>query len=141
MPARTAVQASCGEKHTEKGYYITMYRSTKCFFCTFARFSPAPVGLFSRSRLRGTQGVACTPRREFVSQAGSVARALGVRSREIWQVIMGLHSASLSPARQWKTHMSAVLLHCCKISLLCGSHGTRAVAHQVGWTTSMRVLT
>ena len=24
---------------------------------TFARFSPAPVGLFSRSRLRGTQGV------------------------------------------------------------------------------------
>ena len=26
-----------------------------CF--TFARFSPAPVGLFSRSRLRGTQGV------------------------------------------------------------------------------------
>ena len=26
------------------------------FFFTFARFSPAPVSLFSRSRLRGTQG-------------------------------------------------------------------------------------
>ena len=27
-----------------------------CFFSTFSRFSPAPVGLFSRSRLRDTEG-------------------------------------------------------------------------------------
>ena len=32
-----------------------MYQSFYFIF-TFARFSPAPVGLFSRSRLRGTQG-------------------------------------------------------------------------------------
>ena len=35
-------------------YNITMYKCL-CFF-TFARCSPAPVGRFSRSRLRGTQG-------------------------------------------------------------------------------------
>ena len=51
-------------------------------FWTFALFSTAPVGLFSRSRLRGTQGPACTPRRKFGSRAGSVARALGFQSRE-----------------------------------------------------------
>ena len=56
----------------------------RVFKKTFARFSPAPVGLFSRSRLRGTQGgAACTPRRKFGYRAGSVARALGVQSHEI----------------------------------------------------------
>ena len=34
--------------------YITMYQCV--FFSVFARFSPAPVGLFLRTRLRGTQG-------------------------------------------------------------------------------------
>ena len=43
----------------------------------------------------------------------------------------GYFLRSQSRARQRKTHMSAVLLHCRKSSLLGGSHGTRAVAHQV----------
>ena len=34
--------------------HITVYTRSIC--PTLARFSPAPVGLFSRSRLRGTQG-------------------------------------------------------------------------------------
>ena len=42
-------------------------------------------GSFSRSRLQGTQGI----------RAGSVARALGGHSREIWQVIRGVLSAEL----------------------------------------------
>ena len=33
--------------------YYFMYQCV-CVFFTFARFSPAPVGPFSRSRLRGT---------------------------------------------------------------------------------------
>ena len=33
--------------------FIAMY---KCVFSTLACFSPAPLGLFSRTRLRGTQG-------------------------------------------------------------------------------------
>ena len=40
-------------------------------------------------------GGACTPRRKFDSRTGSVARALGVRSREIWHVNMGSLSAEL----------------------------------------------
>ena len=35
------------------------------------------------------RGPACTPRWKLGSQAGSVARALGVQSHEIWQVITG----------------------------------------------------
>ena len=64
-----------------------------CVFCTFARFSPPPEDLFSR--VRSTRGGACTPRRKFDSRTGSVARALGVRSREIWHVNMGALSAEL----------------------------------------------
>ena len=46
-----------------------------------------------------SRGAACTPRRKIGSQADSVARALGVQSREIWQVIMGLLSAQLEPSK------------------------------------------
>ena len=45
------------------------------------------------------RGPACTPRRKFGSRAGSVARALGVQRREIWQVITGLLSAELEPGK------------------------------------------
>ena len=84
--------------------------------------------VFSRALgCEARRGPACTPRRKFGSRASSAARALGVQSREIWQVIAGLLSAE--PGKTMETHMSAVLLHC-KSSLLCGSHGTRAVAHQ-----------
>ena len=50
-------------------------------------------------------------------------------------------------AKFWEIHPSAVLLHCRKSSLLCGSHSTTAIAHQVGvdhyyvcvWPLHMRV--
>ena len=90
-------------------YSVTRYYICKlaCVIFQFARLSPAPVGLFPRSRLQGTQGAARTPRRNFGSRGGSVARALGVQSREIWQVIAGF-SRSSSRARQWKTRMSSL---------------------------------
>ena len=70
------------------------------FFWTFARFSPAPAG-FSRTLGCGARrGPACTPRRKFGSRAGSVARTLGVQSRETWRVITGLLSAELKPNNQ-----------------------------------------
>ena len=72
-------------------YYVPMI-----FFWTFARFSPVPVGLFSCSRLRSSQGPACTPRYKFGFRAGSVARALGVQSREIW---LGTHGVAFRGAR------------------------------------------
>ena len=65
-------------------------------------------------------------RRQLGSRAGSVARAVGIQSREIEQVITGLLSAELEPSKAMENpHVS------CESSLLGGSHGTRAVAHQV----------
>ena len=61
-----------------------------CFLKTFARFSPAPVGRFSRTRLRGTQRGRRYTTAQVWSRAGSVARAMGVQSRGICQVITGL---------------------------------------------------
>ena len=46
-------------------------------------------GLFSRSRLRGTQGSRLYTTVQVRSRRCSVARALGLQSREIWQVITG----------------------------------------------------
>ena len=64
---------------------------------------------------------ACTPRCKCGSRPGSVARALGVQSREIWQATTGSLSAELyeSRARQWKTHVSAFLLCFCTPLLYC----------------------
>ena len=60
------------------------------------------------------RGAARTPRYKFGSRAGSVARALGVQSRESWQIITGLLSAELEPSKTMETpHAScfAPLLH------------------------------
>ena len=68
--------------------------------------------VFSRALGCGARrGVACTPRRKFGSRAGSMARVLGVRSREIWKVITALLSAELEPS---KTLKSPNVSHCCK---------------------------
>ena len=85
----------------------------------------------------------CTPRRRCGSRPGSVARALGVQRREIWQAITGSLSTSPSLAGQLNPHnlgffpLALLLYHVCitpshklSSSLLCASHGTTAVAHQ-----------
>ena len=99
------------------------------------------------------RGLACTPRRMFRSRTGSVERALGVQSREISQEITGLLSAELELSKTMENpHVSCfappmtmtclvifIVLHCCKSSLLCGSHGTTRI--KFVWTTTMRVWT
>ena len=46
--------------------------------------------------------------------------------------IRGLLSPELEPTKTTKnSHVSGFAPHCCKSSLLCGSHGTRGIAHQV----------
>ena len=56
--------------------------------------------VFSRANGCGARkGPTCTPRRKFGSREGSVARALGVLSREVWQVITGLPSGELDPSK------------------------------------------
>ena len=97
-------------------------------------------GSSSRSRLRGTQGGRVYTRRKFRARPGSVARALGVRSHASWQEITGSLSAEPEPCRTTETPYSALLLLLYQVcitpsrklsrSLLWGSHGTTAVAHQ-----------
>ena len=90
------------------------------------------------------RGPVCTPRCKCRSRPGSVARALVVQSRASWQIIVGLISASSSLAGQCKPHnllfcfAAAAAVSCLyhtvslkpSSSLLCGSHGTTAIAHQ-----------
>ena len=43
--------------HSKESLVLLILRKCQCvFFLTFARFSPAHVGFFARSRLQGTQG-------------------------------------------------------------------------------------
>ena len=64
-------------------------------------FRPQP---FPRALDWGTRrGPACAPQRKCGSRPGSVARAVGVHSREIWQVIAGLLSDQLEPTRPMQT--------------------------------------
>ena len=75
--------------------YITVYELV-CVFSTFLHVFLRRPRVDSRALGCGARwGGACTPRRKFGSRAGSVARALGVQSREIWQVIAGSLSAEL----------------------------------------------
>ena len=68
------------------------------FLGTSARFLQRP-WIFSRALgYRARLGPACTARRKFGSRTGFVARALGVQSREIWQVITGSLSAEIEPS-------------------------------------------
>ena len=112
-----------------EGEPCTMYQFCGCLHLhAFFRLSL----VFSRALARAARrGAACTPRGKFGSRVGSVARAPGVQSREIWQLITGLLSAELEPSKTMENPHVSCLLHSCTSSLLCSSHGTTAVAHQV----------
>ena len=94
-------------------------------------FLRRPCG-FSRALGCGARGgPACTPRRKFGSRVDSVARALGVQSREIRQVITGSLSAKLGPSKTTENPHVRCFAPLLLSSLLCGNHSTTAVAHQV----------
>ena len=88
-----------------------------CIQCTFFAHYQALLGrprLVSRALDCGPRrGPACTPRRKCGARQGSVARALGVQSRAIRQVIKGSLSASPSLAGHWKPHNEMFLFCCC----------------------------
>ena len=94
--------------HVENGLFFAEY---KTFLFRLRVFSHA-LGCEAR------RGGACTPRCKRVSRPGSVARAMGVQSREIWQVTTGSHSA------KWKTQF--LFCFVC-VLLLCSS--TRYMYH------------
>ena len=84
---------------------------------------------------------ACTPRRGYESRPRSVARALGIRSLEFWQITTGNRSDLLEPSRKMETPQFQMFLSaagcCCIMSDHSGpraccrvSHGTATVVHQ-----------
>ena len=121
--------------------YITMYQVPGMKWTLSAILCSLPAaGLFSRSRLRDTQGTClCTMVQVWVPAGLRGAYSGRSKSRNL----ASNHGVAFrgAKAEQSETHMSAVVLHCCKSSLLGGSHGTRAVPHQFVWTTTMRVWT
>ena len=66
-----------------------------------ASLSSPAAGLFSSSRLRGTQEGRLYIRRKFGARPGSVARALGCQSRTSWQ---SNHGFACLPARANQAH-------------------------------------
>ena len=80
---------------------ITMYEMNLLW--TSAFFAP-PHGVFSRALGLGRQGTRLNPGCKFRSRPGSMARALGVQSREIWEITTGRHSEHVEPCRPMQTH-------------------------------------
>ena len=79
---------------------LLYYHVPMCFFRDICTLLSAACRFFSRALGCGARrGPACAPRRKFGSRLGSVARALGVPSREILQAITGLLSAELEPSK------------------------------------------
>ena len=91
------------------------------FVCAIT-FSLPAAGLFSRSRLRGTQGAHVQTKAQVWVPAALRGACSGRKNREIWQVIAGLLSDQLEQARPMQTpktcfffppsffHLSAVLV-------------------------------
>ena len=82
-------------------YIFTRYRvSNDLFFAEYKTFIFRS-RVFSRTLGPGERrGSTCTPRHKRESPPGSVARALGVQSREIWQkAITESTSAELEPTK------------------------------------------
>ena len=81
--------------------YIALY--TLNYLGASAFFALPPAGLLSCSRLRGTQEARVNTGCKRGPWSRSVARALGVQSREIWQITTGSLSDHLEPTRPMQT--------------------------------------
>ena len=78
-----------------------------CFFFTFARFSLAPVGRLSRSRLRGTKGTNLYTTAQVWVPGGLRGACSGRSKTRNLASITGLLSAELEPSNAMKNpHMS-----------------------------------
>ena len=121
--------------------YALYYCGPNAFFCTFA--CPARGSSLALSAAGQTGASACTPRRKCASLPRSVARALGRSKSRDLASDHGIASRLAEPRRTMETPQNSIfprltlLFHTCitpspelSSSLLCGSHGTTAVAHQ-----------
>ena len=109
---------------------------SRLYFCTLLS---APVGLFSRSWLQGTQGVRLYTTAQVWFPGGLRGACYGhSKSRNLQRN----HEVAFRGARPEQDNEKPTYqpfcytddndeLYCSKRSLLCGSHGTTAVAHHV----------
>ena len=102
------------------------------FFFTLARFSLAPVGLSSRSRVQGTQGGRLYTTAQVLVPSRLRVACFG-RSKS--QDPASNHGIAFRGARAEQDNRKPTCQRFCstavKSSLLCGSHGRRAVSRQV----------
>ena len=82
-----------------------------CFQKTFTRFSPAPVGLASRSRLRGTQGARLYTTAQVSVPGGLRGACSGTSNSRNLAVVTGLLSEELDPSKTTEKPNDS---HCCK---------------------------
>ena len=108
-------------KASKEAYeYVNVYTKGS-FLCTSATFSFPARGLFSCSRLRGTQGARLPATRKFGPRPGSVTCALGVQSRGELALFAGSLSARAKQEvhgnptvlKQTKKKHTIVSLYCC----------------------------
>ena len=103
-------------------------------FCTSATTYLPVAGLSSRSRMRGTQGGRVYPRRKLRPRPDSMARALGVQSRPIWQLFAGSRSAEPEPCRTMENpHFSFSLLRFGSAVVQPRSYGTTLASSVPRW--------
>ena len=127
--------STCPEVFTCGTYNTCMY----ALFCALANFSLPTAGLFSRSRLRGTQGGRVHTAMQAWAPAGLRGACSGhSKSREL-ALFHGIAFRDAEPPRTMETpkfQLDSLCGRCItpplqlSSSLLCGGHGTTTVAHQ-----------
>ena len=89
-------------------------------FCTSAFFALPPVGRFRALGCGARRKLARTLRCKCGPWPRSVARALGVQSRENWQITTGLNSDDVEPTRPIETRNNQIIFkekehHICRV--------------------------
>ena len=91
LPFRLAMPPGFHVTRIPKGNLVLL--RTKFAFLALRYFFLFRLEVFSRSLSRGARRVpACTPQRKCEPQPRSVGRAMGLRSREFWQITKGRRS-------------------------------------------------
>ena len=113
----------CALLHTQSYEHILLLYVKNEVFCASPSFSLPAAGLFSCSRPRGTQGARVYTRLRFGPRPRSVARALGVQSREIWQMNHGVAFRGAKAERDHAKPTFMLFCNFCSTAVQPRSHG------------------
>ena len=118
--------------HIQRNACVPPFQLAPPSRCTSADFSPSAAGLFS----------SCVyTRRKFEPRPGSVARALGVPSPAIWQVVAGSLSAELEPTRPMDIpKLSSLFTFFTSLLLFLKCHSSRQRLGRYGTTAALQAF-